>query len=181
MILEDLHWADDSTLALLDHLAQRLSDLPVMVIGTYRDAELNVTRELAKTLEDLLRGRRATRVALSGLPRDEVAAMLNSLSGKSVPGAVVGEIYAETSGNPFFVEELFRYLEEEKRLYDAAGQFHSELKIGEQDAPPSVRLVVARRLGRLSEPTRKMLATAALIGRVSVAKFSRRRPAKTDR
>ena len=165
MILEDLHWADDSTLALLDHLTQRLSDLPVMVIGTYRDAELNVTRELAKTLEDLLRGRRATRVALSALPRDEVAAMLNSLSGKSVPGAVVGEIYAETSGNPFFVEELFRHLEEEKRLYDATGQFHSELKIGEQDAPPSVRLVVARRLARLSEPSRKMLATAALIGR----------------
>ena len=76
MILEDLHWADDSTLALLDHLTQRLSDLPIMVIGTYRDAELNVTRELAKTLEDLLRGRRASRVALSGLPRDEVAAML---------------------------------------------------------------------------------------------------------
>ena len=165
MILEDLHWADDSTLALLDHLTQRLSDLPVMVIGTHRDAELNVTRELAKTLEDLLRGRRATRVALSSLPKDEVAAMLNSLSGKSVPGAVVGEIYAETSGNPFFVEELFRHLEEEERLYDATGQFHSELKIGEQDAPPSVRLVVARRLERLSEPSRKMLATAALIGR----------------
>ena len=78
---------------------------------------------------------------------------------------MVSEIYAETSGNPFFVEELFRHLEEEKRLYDAAGQFHSELKIGEQDAPPSVRLVVARRLERLSEPARKMLATAALIGR----------------
>ena len=61
MILEDLHWADDSTLSLLDHLTQRLSDLPLMVIGTYRDAELNVTRELAKTLEDLLRGRLATR------------------------------------------------------------------------------------------------------------------------
>jgi DNA-binding winged helix-turn-helix (wHTH) protein len=165
MILEDLHWADDSTLALLDHLAQRLSDLPMMVVGTYRDAELNVRRELAKTLEDLLRGRRATRVALGALPRDEVAAMLSSLSGKSVPGAVVGEIYAETNGNPFFVEELFRYLEEEKRLYDATGKFHSELKIGEQDAPPSVRLVVARRLGRLSEASRKMLATAALIGR----------------
>ena len=57
MILEDLHWADDSTLSLLDHLTQRLSDLPLMVIGTYRDAELNVTRPLAKTLEDLLRGR----------------------------------------------------------------------------------------------------------------------------
>jgi DNA-binding winged helix-turn-helix (wHTH) protein/predicted ATPase len=166
MILEDLHWADDSTLSLLDHLTQRLSDLPLMVIGTYRDAEVNVTHELAKTLEDLLRRRLATRVRLKGLPRDEVAAMLSSLSGKSPPASVVGEIYAETEGNPFFVEELFRYLEEENRLYDSAGQFRSALEIGELDAPPSVKLVVARRLARLNDLTQKMLATAAVIGRL---------------
>src|SRR5208282_2650089 len=165
MILEDLHWADDSTLSLLDHLTQRLSDLPLMVIGTYRDAELNVTRGLAKTLEDLLRERLAARVRLKGLPRDEVAAMLNSLSGKSPPAAVVGEIFAETEGNPFFVEELFRHLQEENRLYDSAGQFRAELKLGELEAPPSVRLVVARRLLRLSDLTQKVLATAAVIGR----------------
>ena len=123
MILEDLHWADDSTLSLLDHLTQRLSDLPLMVIGTYRDAELNVTRALAKTLEDLLRGRLATLMSLKGLPRDELAVMLNGLSGKSPPAAVVGEIFAETEGNPFFVEELFRHLEEENRLYDSSGSF----------------------------------------------------------
>jgi predicted ATPase len=166
MILEDLHWADDSTLSLLDHLTQRLSDLPLMVIGTYRDAELNVTRPLEKTLEDLLRGRLATRQRLKGLPRDEVAAMLNSLSGKSPPAAVVSEIFAETEGNPFFVEELFRHLEEENRLYDSSGQFRSKLEIGELEAPPSVRLVVARRLARLSDLTQKMLATAAVIGRL---------------
>ncbi len=166
MILEDLHWADDSTLSLLDHLTQRLSDLPLMVIGTYRDAELNLTRPLAKTLEDLLRGRLATRVRLKSLPRGEVGAMLNTLSGKSAPAVVVGEIFAETEGNPFFVEELFRHLEEENRLYDAAGHFRSELKIAELDAPPTVRLVVARRLARLSDLTQKMLATAAVIGRL---------------
>src|SRR3984957_675929 len=165
MILEDLHWADDSTLSLLDHLTQRLSDLPLMVIGTYRDAELNVTRPLAKTLDDLLRGRLATRVRLKGLPRDGVAAMLEGLSGKSAPAVVVGEVFAETEGNPFFVEELFRHLEEENLLYDSAGQFRSKLQIAELDAPPTVRLVVARRLARLSDLTQKMLATAAVIGR----------------
>ncbi len=165
MILEDLHWADDSTLSLLDHLTQRLSDLHLLVIGTYRDAELNVTHELAKTLEDLLRGRLATSIRLKDLPRDEVAAMLSSLSGKSPPAAVVDEIFAETEGNPFFVEELFRHLVEENRLYDSSGQFRSELAIGEMDAPPSVRLVVARRLTRLSDLTQEVLATAAVIGR----------------
>jgi DNA-binding winged helix-turn-helix (wHTH) protein/tetratricopeptide (TPR) repeat protein len=165
MILEDLHWADDSTLSLLDHLTQRLSDLQLMVIGTYRDAELDLTRGLANILEASLRGRLATRVTLSVLPRDGVAAMLKSLSGKSPPASIVSAIHAETEGNPFFVEELFRHLEEENRLYDSAGRFRSELKIGETEAPPSVRLIVMGRLKRLSEATRMLLATAAVIGR----------------
>ncbi len=165
MILEDLHWADDSTLSLLDHLVQRLSDLPLMVIGTYRDAELKATRGLGNILEAFLRGRLATRATISCLPRDEVGAMLESLSGKSPPASIVSEIYAETEGNPFFVEELFRHLVEENRLYDSAGRFRSELKIGESEAPSSVRLIVTRRVARLKDATQMMLATAAIIGR----------------
>jgi predicted ATPase len=165
MIVEDLHWADDSSLALLDHLAQRIADIPVMLLGTYRDAEIDVTRGLAKTLEDLLRGRIATRLRLKGLPRDDVATMLSRLSGKSAPAEVVEEIFAETEGNPFFVEELFRHLDEENRLYNSAGEFHSSLKIADFEVPEGVRLVVARRLERLDETTRRMLATAATIGR----------------
>jgi len=94
-----------------------------------------------------------------------VAAMLTSLSGKSPPASLVSEMYAETAGNPFFVEELFRHLEEEDRLYDSTGQFRAEVKIGELEAPPSVRLVVVRRLERLSDSTRKVLANGATIGR----------------
>jgi tetratricopeptide (TPR) repeat protein len=166
MILEDLHSADDSTLSLLDHLTRRLSELPLMVIGTYRDAELNVAASLAETLESLIRGRLANRIALKGLPRDEVGTMLTSMSGKPAPAAIVAEFLAETEGNPFFVEELFRHLEEENRLYESSGQFRAELKFGELDAPYSVRLVVGRRVDRLSPPTRRMLASAATMGRV---------------
>ena len=180
LVLEDLHWSADSTLSLLDHLMQRLSDLPLLLVGTYRDAELNVTGGLAKTLDDLLRGRLATQVRLKGLPRDEVAAMLKSLSGQSPPDAVVSEIYAQTEGNPFFVEELFRHLEEENRLYDSAGQFRSVLGIGELEAPPSVRLVVARRLARLTDLTQKMLATAAVIGRLFSFEILARASAAND-
>jgi predicted ATPase len=103
LILEDLQWADDSTLLLLDHLVKRLSKLPLLIFATFRDAELDVSPELAKALEDLLRGRMANRMRLEGLPRDGVAEMLTSLSGKSPPAAVVREIYAETEGNPFFL------------------------------------------------------------------------------
>jgi predicted ATPase/DNA-binding winged helix-turn-helix (wHTH) protein len=165
LLLDDLHWADDSSLALLVHLAQRLPDLPLLVVGTYRDVEIDVTRALATTLENLLRGHRATPVRLKGLARDEVALMLKGLSGQAPPAAVVREIYAETEGNPFFVEELFRYLEEENRLYDAAGAFRPDLKVAEPEVPQTVRLVVGRRLARLTDLTRTVLGTAAVIGR----------------
>ncbi len=165
LILDDLHWADDSTLAMLGHLAQRVSDMPVLILGTYRDVEVDLTRALAKTLDDLLRGRLTVGIKLKGLPLQAVAKMLTGLSSQSPPAAVVSEIYAETRGNPFFVEEVFRYLEEENQLYDSTGEFRPELNIDEQAVPQSVRLVVGRRLARLSDRAQKMLATAATIGR----------------
>src|SRR5262249_40364048 len=64
-----------------------------------------------------------------------------------------------------YIEELFRYLDEENRLYDSAGRFRTGLEISEAEAPPNVRLVVSRRLERLNDQTRKLLATAAVIGR----------------
>ena len=165
LILEDLHWAEESTLAMLNHLVHRLSDLPVLLVGTYRHADLDLSGGFKKTLEDLLRDRLAHPITLKGLSRDQAAEMLASLSGKTPPAAVVSEIYRQTAGNPFFLEELFLHLKEEDRLFDSAGEFRAELKIGEIEAPRSVRLVVGLRLARLSERTREILAAAAVIGR----------------
>jgi DNA-binding winged helix-turn-helix (wHTH) protein/tetratricopeptide (TPR) repeat protein len=165
LILEDLHWADESTLSLLEHLVRRLTDLPALVLGTYRDAESDVTGALLKTVEESIRSRRNTSIRLQGLPREEVALLLKAVNGKDAPLSFVNEIYAETSGNPFFVEELIRYLEEENRLYDSDKNFRADLKIGELEVPHSVRLVVGRRLARLDAMTRKTLETAATIGR----------------
>ena len=165
LVLEDLHWADDSTLAFIDHLSQRHSDLPLLVICTYRESGVDVTPSLSRTLDDLIRGRLATQIRLEGLPSAEVAQMLQGLSGQAPPNAVVGEILGETGGNPFFIEELFQHLTEENRLYDDAGRFRPELKIGELEVPSNVRLVVGRRLGRLGEATHKIVAVAAVIGR----------------
>ena len=91
-IIEDLHWADDSTLAFLDHLTRRLSGVPLLVVATYRDAELDVAGRLAKSLENLVRGNAVTRVRLEGLLADEVALMLRSLSGQEPPAAVTSTI-----------------------------------------------------------------------------------------
>ena len=163
-ILEDLHWADESTLALLVHLANRVSQLPVVIIGTYRDEYSENNPALVRTLEELIRlGVRPLK--LGGLSRDAVAQMLNGLSQRQAPEGLVSFIFEESQGYPFFVEEVYRHLVEEGRVFDAAGQFRADIKIDESDVPENVRLIIGRRLARLDENEKRMLAAAAVIGR----------------
>ena len=165
LVLEDLHWADDSTLLLIQHIAQRLSNMPVLILGTYRDVELDVARPLARALEELLRQRLAHDLALKRLPEAGVQAMLRGLSGQDPPPSLVQAVYRETEGNPFFVEEVFHHLAAEGKLFDAQGRWRSDLSIGELEVPRGVRLVIGRRLERVSEDCRRVLTTAAVIGR----------------
>ena len=83
LLLDDLQWADNATLLLLQHLAPLLGQLPVLALGTYRDVELDVNRPFAATLETLNRKRLAQRLNLERLPQQEVAAMLAALGGDS--------------------------------------------------------------------------------------------------
>ena len=165
LTLEDLHWADEPTLLLLQHMAQRLREMPVLIVGTYRDVELDVDRPLAAILEELLRQRLAHRLALKRLPKASVSAMLQALSGQEPPATLVQAIYSETEGNPFFVEEVFQHLAEEGKLFDAKGRWRPDLEVSELDVPEGVRLVIGRRLRRVSEECRRVLTTAAMIGR----------------
>jgi class 3 adenylate cyclase/tetratricopeptide (TPR) repeat protein len=165
LVWEDLHWADDSTMLLLQHIAQRLSDMPVLIVGTYRDVELDVARPLARALEELTRQRLAHDVTLKRLPEAGVEAMLRALSGEEPPRPLVKAIYRETEGNPFFVEEVFHHLAAEGKLFDARGRWRSDLSIGELEVPRGVRLVIGRRLERVSEDCRRVLTMAAVIGR----------------
>ncbi len=165
LVLEDLHWADEPSMLLLQHLAERLADLPILIVGTYRDVELDVDRPLARALEELVRRRLVHRISLARLPKDGVEAMLRALAGREPPPSLVDAVHGETEGNCFFVEEVFQHLHEEGKLFDARGEWRTEVRIGEVDVPEGVRLVLGRRLARLSEGSRKALAGAAVIGR----------------
>ena len=165
-LLDDLHWADDSSLLLLQHLAQNLADVPVLMFGTYRDVELDVRKPFEKALTQLVRQRLVERVALKRLSEEMVASLLSALGGSSPPESLVNVVYQETEGNPFFVEEVFEHLSEEGKLFDAYGGWLSELRIDELEVPEGVRLVIGRRLERLSERTPKVLTAAAVVGRV---------------
>ena len=82
LILDDLHWADEPSLLLLEHLAEQLPELPCLVVGTYRDVELEVARPLARTLESLLRRKLAERVSLDRRHQEAVRELLAARAGQ---------------------------------------------------------------------------------------------------
>src|SRR6202045_3255938 len=102
---------------------------------------------------------------LGGLSEDAIAQMLNGLSRGQAPESLGSLIFEESEGYPFFVEELYRHLIEEGKVFDAAGQFRTDIKIDEVDVPENVRLIIGRRLERFDDNEKRMLAAAAVIGR----------------
>jgi tetratricopeptide (TPR) repeat protein len=165
VLLDDLHWADDASLQLLLHLAPQLESMRFLIVGTYRDVELDVVRPLAKTLETLLRQRLATRINLHRLNESGVEQLLAAASGSVPPVGLAHVVFQETEGNPFFVEEVYRHLLDDGKLFDVQGQWLTNLQLDALDVPEGVRLVIGRRLERLGEPARKVLTAAAVVGR----------------
>ena len=166
LIFEDLHWADESTLLLLRHLGRNLAEIPLMVLGTYRDDELGPDRPLTQAIDPLVRDVGATDMHIGLLDKDQTAALLAARAGADPPAELVDLVFSETHGNPFFTEELFRHLRDDGRLFDDDGAWRSGFEIGETEVPQGVRLVLGRRLDQLDADHRKLLATAAVIGRV---------------
>jgi serine/threonine protein kinase/tetratricopeptide (TPR) repeat protein len=165
VVFEDLQLADDSTLMLLEHHAKTISNTAMLVICTYRDVDLEITHPFSRTLEALLRERQASRIVLHRFSIAEVKAFLRELSAQDPPPSLVRAIFDETDGNPFFVEEVFRHLSEEGTLFDENGKWRPDLHVSDLHVPESVRLVLGRRLTRLTKDSRRVLTTAAVIGR----------------
>lgn len=165
MKLEDLHWADESTLLLLQHIAQRLPEAPILIVATYRQLDIDAQHPLSGMLEELIRRRLVHNLSLKRFPSSGVEAMLQAMSGQSPPRHLVDAIYAETDGNAFFIEEVFKYLAEDGRLFDSSARWRSDLAIEDLDVPQSVRLVLERRMARVSDHCRRALTAAAVIGR----------------
>ncbi len=92
LLLEDLHWADEGTLSLLNHIARAISRMPVLMVGTFRDNEIDSAGPFTRTLDELLRIHMLERISLRGLPQHAVAEMIEALSGKEPPPKVVSLI-----------------------------------------------------------------------------------------
>ncbi|HET9740810.1 MAG TPA: AAA family ATPase [Solirubrobacteraceae bacterium] len=159
LVFDDLHWADRPTLQLLRHLVRAPHPRRVLLLGTYRDAELESDHPLLELAAGIRREGALTRVALSGLAEAEVAELVAALGVDGVQPAFLRALHGETEGNPFFIEEVVRHLRAGGRRLHATGS------LTEAGVPDGVREVTARRLRRLGASTRQALQVAAVIGR----------------
>ncbi len=165
LLLDDLHWADESTLLFLELLAGELETLPILLIGTYIPAELGATRRLQTAIENLHRRRLVERFHIGPLTPEDLGVLLEALAGKPPPRPLIDLLYGETEGNVFFAEEVVRHLLEQGRVLDDNGEWRPELSDLDLEVPDTIRLTIGRRLESLPEPTRKVLTIAALVGR----------------
>ncbi len=162
LIVDDLHWADKSSLLLLQFLVRELHDARLLVVGTYRDVEVDRAHPLAEVLVELGRERGYEGVRVRALPFEDVRGLITAVGEQDVPDAFAQSIYQETEGNPFFIKEVLRHLVEEGKVKWEDGHLTFDaLRGGDLGIPEGVREVIGRRLSRLSEGCNGMLTVAA--------------------
>ena len=166
LVLDDLQWAAPQTLALLRHILRpRRSWL--LVVGTYRHTEVGPDDPLASTLADLWREPGVERILLTGLDELGVSAFVeaNARHGSGASDEPLARaLHARTGGNPFFVGEFLRHLDESGAVFGKEGRWSYYQDDDELGLPQGVRDVVARRLGRLSAGANRVLTLASVVG-----------------
>jgi tetratricopeptide (TPR) repeat protein len=166
VVLEDLHDADKGTLDMLTHVSRNLAGARLLIVGTYRDVEVDRSHPLSAALAELRRVSTYGRVLLRGLNADEVRRMLESITRESVPWGLAEAVHRQTEGNPLFVQEVVRYLVEEGLIARKEGRWRPTKDTPlEMSIPEGLRDVIGKRLSLLSPVCNQLLAVASVIGR----------------
>ncbi|MFZ4272806.1 ATP-binding protein [Streptomyces arboris] len=150
VVLDDLHSADPASLRLLEFAAQHAWFERLLLIGTYRDVEVEAPGHPLQQLILPLVSRASATLTLTGLGRDEVGALMAVTTGREPEPRLVDEVHRRTGGNPFFVEQTARL-------------WHSGSPVSA--IPPGVREAVRQRLSLLPDAVVSLLTAAAVLGR----------------
>ena len=165
LLLDDLHWSDLASLDLLRYLARSVATLPILICVTYRSDELTRRHPLYQLLPLLVREAGAERLDVRQLNAEDVRMLVITRYQLSDADAtrLVAHLQERAEGNPFFLGELLRTLEEEGtlRATDAGWTLGDLARVR---VPPLLRQVIDGRLARLGEDVQHSLAVAAVIG-----------------
>jgi class 3 adenylate cyclase/tetratricopeptide (TPR) repeat protein len=161
LVLDDLHWADPGTVMLLRHVARFAARARLLVLGAYRDVEVESQDPLTELLGTLPRETSHDRLALTGLGEPAVHELLETLANQKVSREFAAALTRETSGNPFFIRAALLHLLEDGALGQESGWGQGTSPVDRIGLPETVRKVIERRLRRLSAPALGLLRVAA--------------------
>jgi class 3 adenylate cyclase len=159
LLLEDLHWADSASLLLLQLLAESVGDARILIVGTYRDEELQRVPPVSAALTELARSPTYERLDLRGLIESEVAQLIERTAEIAPSPEMISAVYRHTEGNPFFVTEVVRLLVARSGTESLRGSRTRAIPI-----PPGVHEVLGQRIKGLSAGCQRLLSTAAVLG-----------------
>jgi len=166
IVIDDLHWADEASLELFPHLARKLRDVPLMLIGTYRSDEVHRRHPLRPVLAELSRTRAADDIAVRRLSEDEVDDFLREAMKLGRPPTVEFRqaMFQTCEGNPLFMEEVLRALVERGDIELREGSWRRTKEVAAIVIPDTLRDAVLARFETLSMDAQSVLLHAAVIG-----------------
>ncbi|MGH2517627.1 MAG: ATP-binding protein, partial [Ktedonobacterales bacterium] len=164
LLLDDLHWADSASLALLQHLARHTRASRVLLLGTYRDMEISRQHPLEGALRSLIREQLLERIPVRRLSLAGTAALVAATFGWSeAPPELAPLLHQRTDGNPFFTQEVLHALVERGDVFEQGGHWKRRA-LEEISVPESVRSAIGERAARLSPPAQEILHEASVLG-----------------
>jgi DNA-binding SARP family transcriptional activator len=162
LVLDDLHWADSSTVLLLAHLVRAQISGALTIVAAYRPGEFGGDQSLDGTLAELEREREVSTVELGALDGAATASIIEGLIQAEPDRSLVERVQQQTLGNAFFVEQLARHLRDTGALTDREGR--AVLDSPFVGAPAGVRSLVRDRVQRLGDAAGAALELAAVLG-----------------
>jgi predicted ATPase len=168
VFLDDLHWADVSTIDILNYLAGRFADMRLMVLTTYRPAEMALAQHPFLGITNNLRSRGLfDEIALAFLsPADVDRYLALEFPEHRLPPDFSALIHAKTEGSPLFMADLVRYLRDSGGIIDDHGTWVLARSMSDlpRDLPESVRSMIARKIEQVDERDRALLLAASVQG-----------------
>jgi DNA-binding SARP family transcriptional activator len=159
VVLEDLHWADEATMALLRFAVGAVRGSGLLIVATYRSVAVADRALLASTLGALAREPVVERLLLPGLRAEEARSLVTRLLGDAPGDELVADIIERTGGNPLFIIHLVRMVEQ---TLDVGEDPRSVIR---DQVPPAVIDLIGLRVAEQPEATRRLLEVAAVVGR----------------
>ena len=164
VILDDLQWADQSSLLLLHYLARGTQDEPLVILSAYRESDINEKHPLSSILMELNRERLVRAISLKRMSPNDITDMIKqSLEQDDVSIEFCQLVYEKTRGNPFFVEEVMKSLKEEQTIYREENKWKIK-SVSSIEFPKSVKSVVKSRVERTDAECQNALVMASIIG-----------------